>query len=358
MSDKEFTVEELVLDDYFRKWVQGQLPEEDTYWETWLAEVPGRVELVDQAKFVLEAFRMEHEILNERRMRGNVQKIMTGIEKRDETEKSAFIFHGWKIAAAAALVAVLFWFFAQRNESTPYNVMVEASGIKTIEKINNADTPLTISLSDGSSITLQPGSKLSYPEAFDRDKREVILSGEGFFDIARDSQRPFQVYANEIVTRVLGTSFHIRAYEQDADIRVKVVTGKVSVLTTKALTRTHGSIPAEGLILTPNQMAIYARVPEKLTRTLVENPGIIKSSTKRSSDYNFEDTPVPQVFRALEEGYGVPIVYNAEQLAGCTVTAPLENENLYEKLDMICKVLRASYEIVDAQVVITSKGCQ
>ncbi len=358
MSDNEFTVERLVLDDYFRKWVQGQLPEEDTYWETWLAGAPDRSELVDQARFVLDAFRMEHEVLNEQRVKENVRKIITGVEREEAPEKYAWYTYGWKTAAVIALAAVFSWWLVQRGGHTPYDTMVEARGTKTIEKINNADSPLTISLSDGSSITLQPGSRLSYPEEFDRDKREVILSGEGFFDIARDPQRPFRVYANEIVARVLGTSFHIRAYEQDADVRVRVVTGKVSVLAPKALNRSHGGGLPEGLILTPNQMAIYARTPEKLTRTLVENPGILKNSAKRSSDYNFDDTPVTQVFRALEEGYGVPIVYNADQLAGCTVTAPLENENLYEKLDMICKVIRASYEIVDAQVVITSKGCE
>ncbi len=357
MSDNNLTVEDLVLNDYFRKWVQGRLPEEDTYWETWLAEAPERAGLVSQAKFIIEAFRMEHEVLGERRIKENVRKIMTGVEKENGREKHSFVSYGWKVAAMIALAAAMFWYFARENGHTPYDTMVEAGGMKTIEKINNARNPLTVSLSDGSSITLQPGSRLSYPEEFDRDKREVILSGEGFFDIARDPERPFRVYANEIVARVLGTSFHIRAYEHDADIRVKVVSGKVSVLASKALTKTHDGAPAEGLILTPNQMAIYARTPEKLTRTLVDNPGIIKSSAKKSSDYNFEDTPVPQVFRALEEGYGVPIVYNADQLAGCTVTAPLENENLYEKLDMICKVIRASYEIVDAQVVITSKGC-
>ena len=358
MSDNISTIEDLVLNDYFRKWVQGRLPAEDTYWETWLAEVPERAEMVIQAKYIIEAFRMEHEVLSERRLKENVGKIMTGVEKENGRERYPFVSLAWKVAAMIALTAAMFWYFARENEHTPYDTMVEAKGMKTIEKINNAGTPLIVSLSDGSSITLQPGSKLSYPEEFDRDKREVILSGEGFFDVARDPERPFRVYAGEIVTKVLGTSFHVRAYEKDADITVKVVTGKVSVLTSKLTKERRGAgEPADGLILTPNQMAVYARSPEKLTRTLVENPGIIKSSAKKSSDYNFEDTPVPLVFRALEEGYGVTIVYNTEQLAGCTVTAPLENENLYEKLDMICKVIRAGYEIVDAQVVITSKGC-
>lgn len=360
MSNEQLTVEELVLDDYFRKWVQGELPEEDTYWETWVAEAPAREELVARAKFVIDAFRMEHEVLSERGVKERVRKIMAKVEKEEGRERSSFMSYAWKAAAAIILAGGLSWYFSRENSADPipYEAIIESGGGKTIEKINNADSPLTLSLSDGSSITLQPGSSLSYPESFAAGKREVVLSGEGFFDIASDPERPFLVYANEIVTKVLGTSFHVRAYEGDTDITVKVVTGKVSVLSAKALKESRRGPVSEGLILSPNQMAVYARSPEKLTRALVENPGVIKSSSKKSSDFNFEDTPVAEVFQALEEGYGVPIVYNAGQLEGCTITAPLENENLYEKLDMICKVIRATYEVVDAQVIITSKGCE
>ena len=116
----------------------------------------------------------------------------------------------------------------------------------------------------------------------------------------------------------------------------------------------------KGLILTPNQMAVFDREPERLTKTLIENPQIITSPAEAVSSknaFNFNGTPVDEVFEILGKSYGVMVVYDAELLKNCTVTAPLGNESLYEKLDLICKVIRATYEVVDAQIIITSKGC-
>ncbi len=354
MDYSNCSLEELVLDDYFRKWVSGELPDEDTFWTRWQETHPEKQEMIDQAIYVLKALDMTHEKIGAQRLSEKIRQIMDAAAPEEAAEKP---FRSvWKFAAAIVLLSGLTWYFARTGEVAPsYPVTVADEAGRMIEKINNSTQPLTLSLSDGSLITLQPDSRLRYPAVFATDKREVMLSGEAFFDISHNRGQPFLVYANEIVTRVLGTSFTIKAYETGADVTVKVVTGKVSVQTVRP--SLHSSVQSEGLILTPNQMAVYARTPEKLTRTLIDNPGIVKTSNKRSSDFNFQDTPVAQVFQVLEEGYGIPIIYNAELLAGCTITAPLENETLYEKLDMICKVIRASYEVVDAQVIITSRGC-
>ena len=350
-----YTAEDLVLDDYFRKWVNGHLPNEDTFWESWEAEHPEKAGMISQAKFVIRALEMEHVTINDEKLSEKIKQII------DLTrEKPVWRPNWWQWAAAAAVIFGLGWYYLSTtiNPQTNYEEMISEQVHPGIEKVNNSNEAMKIGLSDGSVITLQPNSKLSYPETFAADKREVYLSGEGFFDIAKNPDKPFLVYANEIVTKVLGTSFSIKAYDKDLDVVVKVVTGKVSVLSRRSKNEDESVSKPEGLILYPNQMAVYARAPEKLTRSLIENPVLIKSSHKVSSDFNFEATPITTVFETLEKGYGVSIVYDTEVLKNCTITAPLENETLYEKLDLICKVIRASYEVVDAQVVITSRGCE
>jgi len=354
-----YTAEELVLDDYFRKWVNGVLPKEDTFWENWEAGHPEKAAMISQAKFVIRALEMEHVSINDERLTEKIRQII------DITEEKTLWNSGWKLswwqwAAAAVVIFGLGWFYISPKiiPQSNYEEMVSGQIHPGIEKVNNSHEPMKIGLSDGSVITLQPNSKLNYPETFAADKREVYLSGEGFFDIAKNPDKPFLVYANEIVTKVLGTSFSIKAYDKDLDVVVKVVTGKVSVLSRKSGNDEEAVSKPEGLILYPNQMAVYSRAPEKLTRTLIDNPVLIKTSKKVSSDFNFDATPITTVFETLEKGYGVTIVYDTEVLKNCTITAPLENETLYEKLDLICKVIRASYEVVDAQVVITSRGCE
>ncbi len=350
-----FTAEELVLDDYFRKWVYGKLPKEDAFWETWVKNNPDKAAMVSQAKFVIRALEMEHITLADDKLEDRVKQIVAS------TKVKPLLYNNfWKFATASIVVLSLglYYFGKKAVLSKPnYEEMMMAEKHPGFEKVNNSNEPMKIGLSDGSVITLQPNSKLSYPETFAADKREVYLSGEGFFDIAKNSKKPFLVYANEVVTKVLGTSFSIKAYDKDVDVVVKVVTGKVSVQSKKADIKNETFNEQEGLILYPNQMAVFERTPEKLRRTLIDNPILIKSSKKVSQDFNFKNTPVITAFETLEKGYGVTIVYDNEILRNCSITAPLENETLYEKLDLICKVIHASYEIVDAQIVITSSGC-
>lgn len=365
MNYTEFSTEDFVLDDYFRKWVNGQLPQEDDFWEDWLRQHPEKSQTISQAKFVLKALEMEHTPIHENKVAEKIQQILQLTEPKIFIEKPSFYQKHWlKIAASIAFLSVFAWYFLQNKSITPtqYEQLVTAQPTQTIEKINNANEPLKVSLSDGSVITLEPKSKLSFPSTFAADKREVFLSGAAFFDIAKDPHKPFLVYANELVTKVLGTSFSIQAFEQDKSVVVKVFTGKVSVLSGKVKSQQSKQpfSQNEGVILTPNQMVVFERAPERLTKTLVENPRILHSEkidSPQNTSFNFDNTPIEQVFETLEKSYGVEIVYDIEVLKSCTVTAPLADESLYEKLNLICKVIRASYEVVDAQIVISSRGC-
>lgn len=356
MDYLNYTIEDFVTDEYFRKWVHHLLPSEDTFWDHWLAEHPHKTELISQAKFIVKALTMEHANISDHRADEKINQIIT---LTNETRPLQSYGYWWKIAAMLLVALGLGWYFTltPKNKVTTYDEIIAASNEPMAEKINNSDHPLKISLSDGSEITLQPNSTLSYPEKFSADRREVYLSGEGFFNITKNPDRPFLVYAGEIVTRVLGTSFSVKAYESDKDLVVQVVTGKVYVAPRKAKSKSSLK-QTEGTILTPNQMAIYTRSHDKLVKTLVNDPILVKASDHPISNFNFSNAPVPEVLRILEKSYGVPIVFDEELLSKCTLTAPLENESLYDKLNLICKVIRASYEVVDAQIIITSKGCE
>ncbi|GAB3892119.1 FecR family protein [Larkinella knui] len=357
-----YSAEDFIVDDYFRKWVNGQLPQEDTFWPEWVRHHPEKEALISQAKFVLKALEMKHIPITDAKVSDKVRQMLEETDAQLTVERSFWATNWWKLAAAVVLVLGISGYFLNQKLLNPtrYDELVMAQANPTIEKVNNSNQPIKISLSDGSIITLQPKSKLSYPETFAKEARTVFLSGEGFFDIAKNPRKPFLVYANELVTKVLGTSFSIRAFEKDKDVVVKVFTGKVSVLSGKEAVHTASQpfSQTDGVILMPNQMVIYERTPDKLTKTLVENPKMIVPQPIDSNPFNFQNTPVSQTFEVLEKGYGVPILYDEEVLKNCTVTAPLGSESLYEKLDIICKVIRATYEVVDAQIIITSKGCK
>lgn len=118
-----------------------------------------------------------------------------------------------------------------------------------------------VPLSDGSKVKINSGSKLIYPKLFDSgNTREVSLVGEAFFEVAHDKEKPFIVRSGQLVTRVLGTSFTVKAYPTE-DIAVTVATGKVRVAKAQegnlSGERDQGAESAP-LILTPNEQAVYS----------------------------------------------------------------------------------------------------
>jgi len=220
---------------------------------------------------------------------------------------------------------------------------------------NDAAAPAEITLEDGSRVTLQPRSEIRFVKKFSIEKREVYLSGEAFFNVKRDTHRPFLVYSNEVVTQVLGTSFTIKAYENEKEITVAVKTGKVSVYPNPR--REAGEARHKAVILSPNQQMVYDRRNEKVVKQLVENPQIIlpKSNLFKMS---FDEVPVTKIFKVLEDNYGVLIVYDEEALKKCTLTTAMSDEGLYQRIEVICKAIKAEYSLDNAVIVIKSRGCE
>ncbi|GAB3764660.1 FecR family protein [Spirosoma pomorum] len=222
-------------------------------------------------------------------------------------------------------------------------------------RMNNTTHPMQIRLDDGSQVTLEPGSFLRFPDHFSATKREVFLTGEAFFSVTRQPERPFLVVTDRIVTRVLGTSFRVKAFGGKANVSVTVRTGKVSVFD-RPTSNVSGKELDNAVVLTPNQRAVFYPADARLVKTLAENPVLLTPDNQRP-DFNFVDTPLPIVFDRLEKAYGVDFVYDADALARCTLTAQLTNESLYEKLTLISEVTHARHEVIDGQVVIDSRGC-
>ena len=84
-------------------------------------------------------------------------------------------------------------------------------------------------LADGSKVYLNSESRLRFPTRFEGKERRVYLEGEGYFEVARDSAKPFIVEAKEVDVRVLGTSFNVNTYVSERAIRTTLVSGKVRV---------------------------------------------------------------------------------------------------------------------------------
>lgn len=214
-----------------------------------------------------------------------------------------------------------------------------------ITRTNTGRTSVQFTLPDGSTVALDTGSTLRYPSAFTGAGRPVRLAGKALFDVTHRPAQPFRVLTAGVVTTVLGTRFVVRAYPGQPDTRVEVQRGRVQVSPAAVAA-------AAGVVVLPNQQAVYSPAQQTLARELVAAPALLQATS-----FTFNDQPVAEVLTTLTQAYGVPIRYDAALLAGCTVSLVLPESSLFDKLEVLCKTLGASYERAGDHLIFHSRGC-
>lgn len=360
-SYENYTLEDFISDDDFIQWAKYPTEESDSFWQAFIEKESDKAAVVRQAQLAVQQLAL---VSKQNTPKSEIPLIWDDLTSDlDTPQKRIFsIVQGslsyWVAAACMILVMAggyRWWYI--KYHSTPqsmYAQLVSNTKNPLREIVNTTSSNLEIVLPDGSKSILEPKSRLSFSQAFKGVVREVYLSGEAFFDVKKNPEKPFLVYANGLIVKVLGTSFRVKAYEEDKQVMVQVKTGRVSVFAHK--TTQNPDPETEGLVLTSNQKVVFGKLDERLNRTLVEKPMLLLSSQELQK-FSFNNAPVTKIFTALEKAYGVDIVFDEEVLANCSLTTSLTNENLFEKLDIICEGIEASYKVVDAQVIISSKGC-
>ncbi|MEQ7798717.1 FecR domain-containing protein [Pedobacter sp. ASV1-7] len=150
-------------------------------------------------------------------------------------------------------------------------------------------------LADGSRVWLNSGSRLVYPNAFKGSKREVYLQGEAFFEVSHNKKQPFHVYVKDVDVKVLGTSFNVRAYSDEKNLKTTLVTGSVE------LSAEHNKNVAR---LIPGRMASYENGSQFNIHTVNTE---IQTSWK--SGYLFlRNEPLQNLLKTLERYYNVPVI--------------------------------------------------
>jgi ferric-dicitrate binding protein FerR (iron transport regulator) len=266
------------------------------------------------------------------------------------------------IAALLVLAVALTWLVYQKPpaEKAIPPVAVFEKGAALVFHENKTTHAQKIMLEDKSEIILTPGSSLYYPSRF-ASRREVQLTGDAFFNVARNPHKPFFVYSSNLVTQVLGTSFWVKSRRKDKSIQVEVKTGQVSVyeqIAAKGGKAAH-AVPetSKGVVLKPNQKAVYFTENRHWETSLVEQPAVVPAPAAAPA-FIYQDTALAEVIRDLEKGFGIEIIMANVQLKACTFTGDLAQLTLYEKLDLVCKSIKASYQIRGTHIVINGKGCE
>ena len=213
-----------------------------------------------------------------------------------------------KYAAAVALLISISFGIYQFNK-TPDNIIASTSYGERKQ----------IDLPDGSTIILNSLSTISYPENIHKNTtREIKLSGEAYFDVAKDAQKQFVVKASEVEIRVLGTKFNVSAYENDENITTDLYEGAVSIAA--------GS--GDSLRLMPGEQAMYNKRFDKI-EVLTSN---YNNSEWIKGSIHFDNIPLKNIFKILEREKNITFRISDDVDKELKLTAKFNNNETIEEI--------------------------
>ncbi len=352
--------EQLAADKSFRNWKLYGKEEDTLFWEQWLLLNPDKQLDVEKAERLLELVFSNYDQIEKEDVKAEMQRIAA---KLTEDKSSGSSRPLWKTAtriAAAIIVLIAGWryFYQPRHDGNIQESLqnIPDQQVSLIEQSNLSNRKKLVSLPDGSTVLMMRNSRIFYPETFSGDTREVRFSGEAFFEIVKNPDKPFFVYTDKIVTKVLGTSFTVRSYDGEAP-SVTVKTGSVSVFRSG---KNPGDAAGEreAIVLSPNERIVFSDRGEPFVQPLLKNPINVPLSA-HNSNLEFTGTPIRDVFAILEKIYDTPINFDTTKMKNCYLTASLQDEPFFRKLDLICRTLDAQYQIgPEGDITVLSNGCE
>lgn len=183
-------------------------------------------------------------------------------------------------------------------------------------------------LPDGSMVCLNSGSVLKYDPTFIRNKnRDIYLTGEGYFKVRKNEDKPFIVHVGDLKIKVLGTIFNVRAYKEEPNVEISLVEGRVNVF---AQSEAVGNV-----VLSPNQRAIYDKETKSLFAENIDADIATQWITGRLS---FVNTSLVQIMADIERRYNVHIIIDSEQMKteifSGSISCKLSLEEMLDYLDV------------------------
>ena len=200
-------------------------------------------------------------------------------------------------------------------------------------------------LSDGTHVFLNSGTSLRYPVQFLKGfDRTVFLTGEAYFDVAKDKAHPFTVHADELDIEVLGTQFNVSHYPEDTDINTVLVEGSV-----KLRKKSGDGKNGVATLLKPGFKAEWQKSGNDI---VIENVDTEIYTAWVQGKLVFRNTPFRKIRQALERRYNVTIKNKNKDLDGQLFDATFDIETIEEVLESFNKSYAMEYRIEDNEVII------
>lgn len=298
------------FDQFFQRFQQ-----DDTFWKSW--------DLTERERIMMEMYTSLNHTLD------------AAAHEAKQRRRSLYTTL-LRSAAAVMILAVSGWIAYALIRSQPAPAWLTETTPRGQRR--------TITFSDGSVIRLNAASSISFPKKFTGDTREVKLTGEAFFDVKRDTRHPFVVTTGGLQTKVLGTSFNVRAITGEADMEVTVRSGKVQVAND-----THS------VLIRPGEQARYSLANRYLEKRDVS---LERYLAWTNNIIYLDNTPVREVVDMLERWYDIEIELGDEALGNCLLTGKYKSDNMRNVMNGLKFVQGIDCRFVDRRhVILTGTPC-
>ena len=311
--------------------------EEKSHFQRWMDEAPFR-------KKEIELLQKSYLPDNTEVPEGQVQKAWNDVTAAiGNTKKEQAVTRGnslrkfsLNILKAAAVLSLLFATYFIGRQLNLFRINSEA-GLVIKEKVTDLGEKAIITMSDGTTVVLNADSKLTYPNNFSAERRELTLQGEAFFDVAHDSAKPFIVHSGELSTTVLGTKFNVTAFPKEEKITISLVEGKVKVSNGKSNT------PDDVIVLKPMQELAYDQGTNINT---VDNFDLLERVGWKDNLLKFKNEPLESVLIKLERAYGIKFELTEKSFNKFKITGNFHNESYYTISESLKKLTGLQYKTI------------
>mgnify|MGYP001726834091 FL=1 len=200
-----------------------------------------------------------------------------------------------------------------------------------------------LTLPDGTKVWLNKNSIFRYPKEFDENNREVHLEGEGYFEVKKNSSKPFVVHSESMQVRVLGTIFNLKTDQANRSAIATLVQGEIEV---------KGNHNEGMIVLTPRQEAELDGVSHRLMVRQIDT-GI---EHWHNNSFAFESADIFTIARTLEKYYDVSIVLSSDLNTKSTYSGTLmKSEKVEDVLNSVSNAVPIKYRIEDNRVYLSAK---
>ncbi|WP_158860936.1 FecR family protein [Lunatibacter salilacus] len=244
------------------------------------------------------------------------------------------------IAMVTLLIGGILWWYTENYQSSGKTLTEQSAvDLEWIVKSNPPGQKSKLILPDGSNVTLNAASEISYSTDFAKRNREIHLKGEAYFEVVSDSLLAFEVFAGDLITRALGTSFNIKNYPEMSQ-RVQLTSGRVVVSQSNDL--------LEAIHLNPGQEVVMTAINNLKTQDF----DIAKATLWKDGILHFNRATFPEVVSTLERWYGVNITTEYLPRKSLSVTAEFQRDYLENVLHSLSFTFDFNYSIENKNVTI------